>query len=171
FAVSPQLLILDEPTAPLSRDSVELLFARVRKLAAEGTAVVYITHPLREDRENAKKVTVLRDGAGRGTPAVAALSDADLLALIVGRTLAATFPPKHARAVDGPALLQVDGLSGTGFDDISLSAHEGEIVGIAGVVGNGQTTFLRALAGRGHADGSVTISGRQLSRRALLKGA
>ena len=62
FAVSPRLLILDEPTAPLSQDSVELLFTAVRKLAAEGTAVVYITHRLGEVREIADRVTVLRDG-------------------------------------------------------------------------------------------------------------
>ena len=62
FAVSPRLLILDEPTAPLSQDSVELLFTAVRKLAAGGTAVVYITHRLGEVREIADRVTVLRDG-------------------------------------------------------------------------------------------------------------
>ena len=80
FAVSPRLLILDEPTAPLSQDSVELLFAAVRKLAADGTAVVYITHRLAEVREIADRVTVLRDGRVRGTSAVADISDADLLA-------------------------------------------------------------------------------------------
>ena len=98
FAVSPRLLILDEPTAPLSQDSVELLFTAVRKLAAEGTAVVYITHRLGEVREIADRVTVLRDGALRGTSAVKDISDADLLALIIGRTLEATFPPKHTPA-------------------------------------------------------------------------
>ena len=70
FAISPRLLILDEPTAPLSQDSVELLFASVRQLAAGGTAVVYITHRLAEVREIADRVTVLRDGKLRGTSAV-----------------------------------------------------------------------------------------------------
>src|SRR5436309_8503192 len=93
FAVSPRLLILDEPTAPLSQDSVELLFTFVRRLATEGTAVVYITHRLAEVRQIADRVTVLRDGALRGTSAVQDISDADLLAMIVGRTLEATFPP------------------------------------------------------------------------------
>jgi len=96
FAVSPKLLILDEPTAPLSQDSVELLFAAVRKLAEEGTAVVYITHRLGEVREIADRVTVLRDGANRGTSPVKDISDDDLLARIIGRTLEATFPPKYA---------------------------------------------------------------------------
>src|SRR5438309_498690 len=100
FAVSPRLLILDEPTAPLSQDSVELLFTAVRKLAAQGTAVVYITHRLGEVREIADRVTVLRDGTLRGTSAVKQISDADLLAMIVGRTLGATFPPKHTAGTD-----------------------------------------------------------------------
>src|SRR5689334_3817484 len=171
FAVSPRLLILDEPTAPLSQDSVELLFTAVRRLAAEGTAVVYITHRLAEVRELADRVTVLRDGTRRGTSAVKDISDDHLLALIVGRTLEASFPPKHVSNGDGPPLLQVEGLTGHGFDDISLAARKGEIVGIAGVVGNGQSSFLRALAGRDPATGSVTIDGQQRSRGRLLETA
>ena len=96
FAVSPRLLILDEPTAPLTQDSVELLFDAVRKLAAGGTAVVYITHRLGEVREIADRVTVLRDGTLRGTSAVSSISDSDLLAMIVGRALEASFPPKSS---------------------------------------------------------------------------
>jgi ribose transport system ATP-binding protein len=171
FAVSPRLLILDEPTAPLSQDSVQLLFTAVRKLAGEGTAVVYITHRLAEVREIADRVTVLRDGAVRGTSAVKDISDADLLALIVGRTLGATFPPKNISNGDAAPLLQVEGLSGKGFENISLSACKGEIVGIAGVIGNGQPALLRALAGRDSASGSVNIAGKELSRRTLLKSA
>jgi ribose transport system ATP-binding protein len=169
FAVSPRLLILDEPTAPLSQDSVELLFSFVRKLAADGTAVVYITHRLGEVREIADRVTVLRDGTLRGTSSVKAISDADLLAMIVGRTLGATFPPKHTADTDAAPNLRVEGLSGHGFENISLAAREGEIVGIAGVVGNGQPAFLRALAGRGPATGAVNVAGQELSRRGLLE--
>jgi ribose transport system ATP-binding protein len=169
FAVAPRLLILDEPTAPLSQDSVELLFDAVRKLAGEGTAVVYITHRLGEVREIADRVTVLRDGALRGTSAVQSISDADLLAMIIGRTLGTTFPPKHEPGAEAAPLLRVEALSGHGFGDISFSAGQGEIVGIAGVVGNGQPALLRALAGLDPASGSVTVAGKALSRRALLK--
>jgi len=171
FAVSPRLLILDEPTAPLSRDSVELLFAAVRKLAANGTAVVYITHRLAEVREIADRVTVLRDGRLRGTAAVAEISDADLLQLIIGRTLEATFPQKNPSLNDEGPVLRVEGLSGQGFDSISFSARKGEIVGIAGVLGNGQRALLRALAGLDRATGSVNVDGKNLSRRALLENA
>jgi ribose transport system ATP-binding protein len=171
FAVSPRLLILDEPTAPLSQDSVELLFTAVRKLASEGTAVVYITHRLAEVREIADRVTVLRDGATRGTFAVKDISDADLLALIIGRTLETTFPPKLAPGAGDEALLRVEGLSGNGFGDISFTARRGEIVGVAGVAGNGQPALLRALAGRESATGTITVDGRDFSRRALLESA
>jgi ribose transport system ATP-binding protein len=169
FAISPRLLILDEPTAPLSQDSVELLFASVRQLAARGTAVVYITHRLAEVREIADRVTVLRDGKLRGTSAVSEISDADLLAMIIGRTLATTFPPKHVAVAGEAPILRVEGLSGNGFHDISFTAGQGEIVGIAGVAGNGQPALLRALSGRERSTGSVNVGGRDLSRRALLE--
>ena len=171
LAVAPRLLILDEPTAPLSQDSVQLLFASVRRLAARGTAVVYITHRLAEVREIAERVTVLRDGKLRGTSEVANVSDEELLALIVGRTLEATFPPKRHGTPGEAPLLQVEALSGNGFENISFSAPKGDIVGIAGVVGNGQPALLRALAGRSSASGSVRVAGAELSRRARLKSA
>ncbi len=171
LAVSPRLLILDEPTAPLTQDSVELLFDAVRKLAGGGTAVVYITHRLGEVREIAERVTVLRDGALRGTSAVSSISDSDLLAMIVGRALEASFPPKSPGS-DAEPLLQVEGLSGQGFENISLEVRPGEIVGIAGIVGNGQAAFLRALAGRdNHSAGTVTVGGRVLARQRLLESA
>ena len=169
LAVSPRLLILDEPTAPFSQDSVELLFAAVRELAAAGTAIVYITHRLGEVREIADRVTVLRDGKFRGTSVVSEISDADLLAMIIGRTLEATFPPKHVFSGDEEPLLRTEGLSGKGFENISFSVRQGEIVGVAGVIGNGQPALLRALAGREGATGSVTVGGKQLSRRELLE--
>ncbi|HET8743853.1 MAG TPA: ATP-binding cassette domain-containing protein [Gaiella sp.] len=171
FAAEPRLLILDEPTAPLSQDSVELLFDAVRKAAADGTAVVYITHRLAEVREIADRVTVLRDGKVRGTAPVAEISDAELLSLIIGRTLEATFPPKHVPENEQGPVLQVEGLSGRGFQDISFSARRGDIVGVAGIVGNGQRALLRALAGLDRSSGSVTVDGKSLSRKALLESA
>jgi ribose transport system ATP-binding protein len=171
FAVSPRLLILDEPTAPLSQDSVELLFTVVRGFARGGTAVVYITHRLGEVREIADRVTVLRDGTLRGTHAVEDISDDHLLALIVGRTLEATFPPKPVPSAEDAPVLRVDALGGHGFEDISFSARKGEIVGIAGVVGNGQPALLRALAGRARHSGTVNIAGMDFSRRRLLDSA
>ena len=89
-----------------------------------------------------------------------------MLALIVGRQLDSTFPPKHSSSPDDDVLLTVEGLSGDGFSDVSLSAARGEIVGVFGVVGNGQTPLLRALAGMAPFTGNVRIgSARHTSNR------
>src|SRR5262245_14169724 len=129
FAVSPRLLILDEPTAPLSQDSVELLFSAVRRLASAGVAVVYITHRLAEVRQIADRVSVLRDGKGRGTAPAASVTDDQLLTMIVGRTLEATFPPKPVVSLDEEPVLRVEGLGGQRFEDVSFVARRGEIIG------------------------------------------
>ena len=169
FAVSPRLLILDEPTAPLSLESVELLFSSVRRLASDGVAIVYITHRLAEVREIADRVTVLRDGKGRGTVQAATVSDSELVAMIVGRTLDATFPPKQLADVGEAPVLRVAELSGQSFQDVSFHARHGEIVGIAGIVGNGQRALLRAVAGIDKASGQVEVGGKAMSRRALRR--
>jgi ribose transport system ATP-binding protein len=168
LAIMPKLLILDEPTAPLGQDAVDLLFDRVRSAARDGTAVVYITHRLAEVRVLADRVTVLRDGKLRGTAPVSEVTDDELLALIVGRQLDSTFPAKHAPSPDDAPALTVDGLSGEGFAAVSVSAGRGEIVGVAGVAGNGQSACLRALAGLASFTGTVQIGARQYSSADLL---
>ena len=166
MASDPAVLILDEPTAALGADDSAVLFAELRRLAASGVAVVYITHRLAEVRELCQQVTVLRDGSIRGTFAVTDITDAELLELIVGRAVTAEFPPKPAqpRAAVPAAepVLTVRGLSARAFHDISLTAAAGEIVGLAGIVGNGQSEFLRALAGLGHASGRAELHGAPL---------
>jgi ribose transport system ATP-binding protein len=171
LAVEPVLLILDEPTAPLGQDSVELLFDRVRAAAARGTAVVYITHRLAEVRALADRVTVLRDGTVRGGGLAADISDDELLRLIVGRKLESTFPPKATGGEPTRPALVVEALSGQGFHDVSFTAERGEIVGISGIVGNGQSALLRALGGLESFEGTVRLgeavfNARELRRRA-----
>lgn len=170
LAVRPRILVLDEPTAPLGQESVDLLFARVRAAVAEGTAVIYITHRLAEVRELADRVTVLRDGRVTGTATVADITDQALLAMIVGRTLESTFPDKLGPTVAAPNLV-VTGLSGEGFDDVSFSAVPGEIVGLAGVVGNGQSHLLRALAGLVPFEGEVRVADAAASTHDLIQRA
>jgi ribose transport system ATP-binding protein len=169
LVVKPSLLILDEPTAPLGQAAVSLLFDRVRKAAQTGTAVVYITHRLAEVRELASQVTVLRDGKVRGSGRVEEISDDQLLALIVGRQLDSTFPAKRADSTAGHAALTVEGLSGFGFNDVSFTARRGEILGVSGIVGNGQSAVLRALAGLESFDGSVRIGDRVHSSKQLRR--
>ncbi len=171
LAVKPALLVLDEPTAPLGQDSVELLFTLVRDFVAQGTSVVYITHRLAEVRELADRVTVLRDGRLRTTAVVNDITDHELLSLIVGRQLDSTFPPKHAGGDDEAPNFVIDAVTGQGFNSVSVSARRGEIIGVAGVVGNGQSELLRALAGLVPLDGTVTINGSLMTARELLSKA
>jgi ribose transport system ATP-binding protein len=162
LAIGPRILILDEPTAPLGADLVDRLFDQVRLAAANGAAVVYISHRLAEVREIADRVTVMRDAEVRGSAPVDEMSDDEMLRLIVGRTVEAAFPDKGTPlAGAGPGLV-VEGMSGPSFHDVSLTAPRGEIVGLAGIAGNGQGEFLRALAGLVRATGDARLGDRQL---------
>ncbi|MBW6418903.1 ATP-binding cassette domain-containing protein [Celeribacter sp. PS-C1] len=170
LATKPKVLILDEPTASLDKDASDMLFERVRAAAARGTAVIYITHRLAEIRQIGHRVTVLRDGHVAGSGLVRDLSDSELLDMIVGRKLDSTFPPK-AKPMLGQANLTVKGLGGHGFSDVSFEARPGEIVGIAGVAGNGQTELMRALAGLDAAHGELKLAGQRLSHKDLIHAA
>jgi len=167
FALKPRLLILDEPTAPLGKEAVDLLFSRVRAEVANGVAVVYITHRLAEVREMADRVTVLRDGKMRGVSDVDKISDEDLLTMIIGRELEHTFPPKSAKP--GEVNLRLTGFSGKGFTNVTVESKRGEILGVSGVVGNGQSDFMKTLAGLESFSGSVEVAGAALSSRELLR--
>jgi ribose transport system ATP-binding protein len=159
LALDPKVLILDEPTAALSAAEIDHLFEQVRRIRETGTAVVYISHRIPEVTQIADRVTILRDGSNRGSFPAAEVSEQDILNLIVGRELSTMFPDKLG-ADAGETLLDVRGLSNEAFDDVSFSVRSGEIVGIAGVVGNGQRELVRALAGlEPYDEGEVEISG------------
>ena len=168
LAVRPKVLILDEPTASLDRESTDLLFARVRAVVKAGTSVIYITHRLAEIRQIGHRVTVLRDGRVRGSGLVAQVTDEALLNMIVGRELGSTFPPK-ATGGGGDVNFSVRSLTGRQFHDVSFEAARGEIVGVAGVAGNGQSELMRALAGLEPSVGAVEIGGRILTQSDLLR--
>ncbi len=167
LVLKPRVLILDEPTAALAQDAVELLFSRVRAAAADGTGVVYITHRLAEVRQLADRVTVLRDGKYRGTSDVADVTDEELLTLIVGRQIESTFPEKAVHAASDSTFLKVTDLSNGVVSGVNVSVRTGEILGIAGVAGNGQTSLMASLAGLQKFDGSVEVNGQSLSPRNL----
>lgn len=167
LANKPRVLILDEPTAALDQDATDMLFGRIREVVKSGTSVIYITHRLAELRQIAQRVTVLRDGRYRGSAMVSEISDADLLRLIVGRSLGSTFPPKLTSGSTEIGF-SVSRLSGKGFKDVSFEVARGEIIGVAGVAGNGQSELMRALAGLQHSHGDVTLRERPLGNSELL---
>jgi ribose transport system ATP-binding protein len=162
LALEPRILILDEPTAALGANMVERVFQAVRAAAARNAAVVYISHRLPEIRQIADRVTVMRDGAVQATSDIDSVSDEDLLRLIVGRPVSATFPPKSQQLNGRPPVLTVKSLSGDLFEDVDLTVQPSEIVGLAGIAGNGQSEFLRALAGLESASGEARLGDREL---------
>lgn len=169
FALEPKVLILDEPTAPLDKDSVDLLFSRVRELLPQGTSVIYITHRLAEVRELADRVTVLRDGTLRGVENVSDVTDDELLTMIIGRKLESTFPPKVE--TDAAPNLELKEFTGNRFAGVNVSVRQGEILGIAGVVGNGQSDLMKTLAGLENFTGDISIAGKSYSMHELLQEA
>jgi ribose transport system ATP-binding protein len=161
LSLDPRVLILDEPTAALRATEVQHLFDQIRRIREAGTAVVYISHRIPEITEIADRLTVLRDGENRGTFPVAEVSEDDILGLIVGRALSAMFPDKPGGPAGAP-VLELRGVTGENFDDVTLTVHAGEIVGLAGVAGNGQRELLRAAAGLESLDGDVALKGAAL---------
>ena len=155
----PKVLLLDEPTSTLDLDGVEKLSAIVRRLAGEGSAIVYVSHRLPEILDLADRVPILRDGIGRGAYEVSgSLSEKDLIALMVGRSIEAEYPPKGATGAE-ETILSVNGLRGGNFRDVSFRLRRGEILGFAGAEGNGQRDVIRALGGLQEAFGDVTCAG------------
>ena len=167
---SPQLLILDEPTSVLTPQAVEKLFVVLRKLAAEGCSILYISHKLHEIRELCTACTVLRGGQVTGVCNPQNESNASLSRLMIG----AEPPALEARALNaGAAVLEVQGLTlasddpfGTDLADIALTVRSGEVVGIAGVSGNGQAELLHALSGEDTRapSGSIRVAGQDAAR-------
>ncbi|WP_371157850.1 ABC transporter ATP-binding protein [Jannaschia sp. 2305UL9-9] len=165
----PRLLIMDEPTSVLTPQEVEILFATLRKLSSEGTAILYISHKLEEIRSLCDAATILRAGKVVGDCDPAATSAAEMAEMMVGTKLVA---PKARGTTAGETLLSVSGLSlppvsqfGTPLRDVSMTLRAGEVLGIGGVAGNGQDELLGALSGeRLSAKGAVVLQGRDVSR-------
>ncbi|MBM4042181.1 MAG: sugar ABC transporter ATP-binding protein [Planctomycetes bacterium] len=159
-----RVLVFDEPTASLGAEDVAKLFAVVRDLKRRGLGIVYITHRLAELPQIADRVTVLRDGKVVGTRDVAASKVSELSHMMLGRRLAEVFPAK--RNQPGKPLLRVQGLTRPGvFENVSFELREGEILGLAGLVGSGRTEIARAILGADKVAGRCELAGRELPRR------
>ncbi len=170
------ILVMDEPTSSLSEREAKRLFEVVRRLRAEGLAIVYISHRLEEIIDLADEVSVLRDGALVHCEQAAKLDIPKIVHYMVGRELMDFFPTRTAQI--GPVLFQVQGLSseagrgspthssalGTPIRDISFEVLRGEIVGMAGLVGAGRTEVARAIFGVDkRTGGQITLDGRELN--------
>ena len=165
----PRLLIMDEPTSVLTPQEVEILFATLRTLTAEGVAILYISHKLEEIRALCDRATILRLGRNVGTCLPAQTTARDMAQMMVGSAFEAPSRPPRATGV---VALDITGLSvtspspfGTSLKNLHLTVAEGEILGIGGVAGNGQDELLAALSGElRSAPGAIRLKGRAVGR-------
>jgi ABC-type uncharacterized transport system ATPase subunit len=164
-----KFLILDEPTAVLSPQEVEEFFAILRRMKDQGKTIVIITHKLDEVLAISDEVTVMRDGRTVGRVKTSETSAAELAKMIVGREVLLRVEKGEARPADTVlqvSELVVDGRHGRAVDGVSFDVRAGEIVGIAGIEGNGQTELIEALAGLCKpVSGRVNFEGRDVTNR------
>lgn len=155
-----QVFILDEPTAALNAADVDILNRQIAKLKAAGKAIIYISHRMDEIFNICDDVTVMKDGRHVATRPLEELTPDSLIALMVGRELSDLFPPRTGEA--GPILLTCRNLTlASGSEPISFDLHAGEIVGLAGLEGQGQSDMARALVGQRFAMGGEVVVGGQ----------
>ncbi|WP_181706594.1 sugar ABC transporter ATP-binding protein [Chthonobacter rhizosphaerae] len=159
-----RFLIFDEPTAYLTRREAAQLFALIRRLEAEGVTIVYISHRMEEVFELATRVSILRDGTLVGTRRIGETDEADLIALMINRSIEQIY--HKDKYTPGKPILETRGLSGPGFEDVSITVREGEIVGLYGLIGAGRSEFVTTVFGRHkRTAGEVLWDGRPVTIR------
>jgi ribose transport system ATP-binding protein len=154
----PSVLLLDEPTAALSKGEAERLFAALRLLAAEGIGIIFVSHRLDEIFGISNRITVLRDGRHVATKNISEITQNQVVRLMVNRDV--VFETQSV-VQKGEVLLEVRDFSGERFHNINLRVHEGEVVGLAGVVGAGRTELIETIIGfrRAHS-GTILLKGK-----------
>jgi ABC-type sugar transport system ATPase subunit len=167
IARNARLILMDEPTAALTISESDQLLDIIKRLAAAGTSVVLVTHHLNEVLAVAETVTVMRDGKVVRTGPVSNETPRTLVRAMIGRELDLTFPPKNPPPAAARTVLEVRNLSRVGvIADISFSIKEGEIVGLAGLVGSGRSEVARAIFGADPIDsGEILVGNRPLPPR------
>jgi ribose transport system ATP-binding protein len=158
----PDVLFLDEPTSALSKREVEWLFALVRKLRDDGTCVIFTSHRWSEVTDIADRITLFRNGTDVGTHEE--IGEAEAVKAMTGRDVSTAYPEPSSAGDD--VLLEVRALAAPGLDDVSLTVHAGEIVGVGGLEGQGQRELFSALFGLERPTaGEVCVDGRTLRLR------
>lgn len=158
-----KILVMDEPTAVLGEKDVKILFEIVKDLKKNGISIIYISHRLEEVFEIADTVTVLRDGKKIHTDKVSNITKKDLIKYMVGREIVAdSF--KKVKADTSKPVIEVRNVCTDALNDVSVELYEGEILGIAGLVGSGRTELARAILGIDKIkSGSVSINGKKVT--------
>ncbi len=167
-----EILIFDEPTAVLTPQEIDGLMDVMRNLAAEGKSIIIITHKLKEIKAVAEECTVIRKGKGIGTVKVADVSEQDMADLMVGRSV--NFHIEKAEAQPKDVVLKVDNLNAFNskklqtLKNVTFEVREGEILGVAGIEGNGQTELINAITGLDtNFTGNVFIKGEDITKKSI----
>ncbi|MCI9478946.1 MAG: sugar ABC transporter ATP-binding protein [Lachnospiraceae bacterium] len=159
-----KILIMDEPTAPLTSDEVDILLELVEKLKQEGVTIVYVSHRMDEIYRVADRLSVFRDGKWISTNPVEEISRHDLVCEMVGREITETYPVR--RKCEKETILEVRNLTGKGAKNISFDLKKGEILGLAGLVGAGRTETARMIFGADPIEsGSIIMKGKEITIR------
>ena len=166
LARGPRVMLLDEATSSLSESETDHVLSTVRSLRDEGMSIVFISHRMREMRQVADRIVVLRDGVVSGSAMIDEVSDDEVVRMLVGRELKEIFPANSRRS-DGREVLAVEGLqAGRGLKNASLTVNSGEIVGIAGLVGSGRSTLAQCIGGALRpASGRILLHGKEMRFR------
>ena len=156
----PKVIILDETTAALNTSEMQSLFRALDKLRSQKVAILYSTHKLHDIEQIADRITILKDGQYMGTKLSKGVEPDSLMHLMIGKDLKEHFPKLPVDL--GDEVLRVKNLSGSTVKNISFSLFEGEILGIAGLMGSGKTNLIKTLIGLSKGKGEVFINGRQV---------
>lgn len=140
-----EVVIMDEPTSSLSDKETKILFKVMQDLKTQGIAIIFITHKIEELLAVSDRVSVYRDGCYIGTRKCSETDKDSLISMIIGRDLTEQYPTFHAKI--GRTLLEVEHLSGKGYNDISFAVKAGEIIGFSGLVGAGRSEIMRGIFG------------------------
>jgi ABC-type sugar transport system ATPase subunit len=172
IARNARLVVMDEPTSALTTNESARLFEVVRRLRERGTTIIYVSHLLEEVLALVDTVTVLRDGKVVRTGAAAEESPERLVSAMLGRSMELVFPEKTDIPAEAPVVLSVRGLSRPpAVHDVSFQIREGEIVGLAGLIGSGRSEVARAIFGADRpAAGEILVAGRQVRIRTPRAG-
>jgi len=165
-ATSAEILILDEPTATLTWRETEKLFAYVKAFRRKGGSVFYISHRLDEILELSDRISALRDGSFAGELNPASATKDDMVRLMAGRATTRSVPYPSRPAFDTPPVLEVRNLSRSGeFSEVSFTLHQGEILGVSGLIGSGRTELARCIFGLTRPDaGQIRVFGEDTHR-------
>jgi ribose transport system ATP-binding protein len=158
-----KIIIMDEPSAALSLNELEILFNLIRRLKSEGTSIIYISHRLEEVFEIADRVSVFRDGRYVGTKLVSETNKDNLISMMVGRELSGDYPQNEQKR--GEVVLKAQGITSDKLREVSFELYRNEILGITGLVGAGRTELLRAIFGADPYLGDIYIRGEKAEIR------